>query len=232
LKYQELFVEMKDSIANNETQKAAIKQAMSYKHGKNMLQLQQEKEKKRLVAEKENERQELIVYSLSGGLGLFVLFSLFLFGRFQLIRKQKSTIEGQKAVVDEKNKEIVDSLEFAKKIQKVILPTEERFQELLPDCFVFFQPKDIVSGDFYWIQEQGGRVYFAGCDCTGHGVPGAFMSMIGTSQLDEAVQDKGITQPNEIFNEVRKGCGAMRLGQEEQLGGCCGFQPLYNDTRR
>ena len=60
--------------------------------------------------------------------------------------------------VDEKNKEIVDSLEFAKKIQKVILPTEERFQELLPDCFVFFQPKDIVSGDFYWIQEQGGWV--------------------------------------------------------------------------
>lgn len=205
MKFQELYIKMKDSITNNETQKAAIKQSMNYKHGKNILQLQQEKERKRLVAEKEGERQELVVYSLSGGLGLVFLFSLFLFGRFQLISKQKKTIEGQKAVVDEKNKEIVDSLKFAKKIQKAILPTEERFQELLPDCFVFFQPKDIVSGDFYWIQEQDGKVYFAGCDCTGHGVPGAFMSMVGTSQLDEAVQDKGITKPNEIFHEVRKG---------------------------
>ena len=111
----------------------------------------------------------------------------------------------QKQVVEEQKKDITDSIRYAKNIQEALLPTIENIKNALPDGFVLFQPKDIVSGDFYWMQDHNNKVYFAACDCTGHGVPGAFMSMMGSSLLDEAVVEKGITQPNEIFSEVRKG---------------------------
>ncbi|HIA37787.1 MAG TPA: hypothetical protein EYN89_13900, partial [Flavobacteriales bacterium] len=90
----------------------------------------------------------------------------------------------------------------------------------MPDGFILFQPKDIVSGDFYWMQHHNDKVYFAACDCTGHGVPGAFMSMIGSSLLDEAVVEKEITQPSEIFFEVRKGfINALKQTGETQKDG-------------
>ena len=72
-------------------------------------------------------------------------------------------------------------------------------EKLLPESFILFKPKDIVSGDFYWLTEKGGKVLIAAADCTGHGVPGAFMSMIGNSLLNEIVNDRGITNPAEVL---------------------------------
>ncbi|HIA36501.1 MAG TPA: tetratricopeptide repeat protein, partial [Flavobacteriales bacterium] len=201
----ELYIKMRDSISNKATQKAALKQEMKYNHEKNILQLEKEKEKNRIIAEKEEEKQVFLMYSLAGGLIFFLVFIVYLFGRFRIIGKQKRTIEEQKLLVDAKNKEIVGSLKFARKIQKAILPSKSSFEEKFHDSFVFFKPKDFVSGDFYWIQEHNGRLYFAACDCTGHGVPGAIMSMMGTSLLNEVVLERGVIQPNEIFFEVRKG---------------------------
>ena len=106
--------------------------------------------------------------------------------------------------MEEQKKDITDSIQYAENIQRALLPGTEQLS-LLPEHFVLFNPKDIVSGDFYWMQHYKNSVYLAACDCTGHGVPGAFMSMIGSSQLDEAVIEKGLTKPNEIFYEVRKG---------------------------
>ena len=108
------------------------------------------------------------------------------------------------AVIEKKAKDITDSIQYAENIQKALLPSDEELG-LWPEVFVLYQPKDIVSGDFYWMQHHSNRVYLAACDCTGHGVPGAFMSMIGSSLLDKAVIEKGLTKPNEIFYEVRKG---------------------------
>jgi serine phosphatase RsbU (regulator of sigma subunit) len=112
-------------------------------------------------------------------------------------------IGAQKKVVEQHTKELTDSIRYAKSIQKAVVPTSEELS-MLPEHFVLFLPKDIVSGDFYWMAEKDGRVYFAACDCTGHGVPGAFMSMLIKALLDEAVNQKGLTKPNEIFYEVRK----------------------------
>ena len=78
-----------------------------------------------------------------------------------------------------KNKNITDSINYAKRIQNALLPTHENFKSILPESFVLFKPKDIVSGDFYWINQHGNKVYVAAVDCTGHGVPGAFVSIIG-----------------------------------------------------
>ena len=151
---------------------------------------------------------------------MVLLFAFFILNRLQVTRRQKKVVEEQKELVEEQKKDITDSIRYAENIQRALLPTIENLKDALPDGFILFQPKDIVSGDFYWMQHHNDKVYFAACDCTGHGVPGAFMSMIGSSLLDEAVVEKGITQPNEIFFEVRKGfINALKQTGETQKDG-------------
>jgi len=119
--------------------------------------------------------------------------------------KQKEEVVKQKDIVEHKNKEITDSINYAKKIQEAILPTTKFIKELAPDSFVFFQPKDIVSGDFYWFSRKDEKILFAAADCTGHGVPGALMSMIGSNLLSEIVNDKNISEPATILNHLHIG---------------------------
>lgn len=107
--------------------------------------------------------------------------------------------------IEEKNNSIMDSINYAKRIQEAILPSGGMIKELLNEAFVLFRPKDIVSGDFYWITGDEEKVIFTASDCTGHGVPGAFMSMISSALLTESTAEKGIISPNKILNEVRKG---------------------------
>ena len=132
------------------------------------------------------------------------------------LEREKEVLEGivvertaevvrQKEEIEEKNQDIMDSINYAEKIQRAILPQDEHKQQILPDSFVLFRPKDIVSGDFYWMSEKDGKVLFTSADCTGHGVPGAFMSMIGTSLLNETVNEKGITEPAKILDGVKAG---------------------------
>ena len=107
--------------------------------------------------------------------------------------------------IEEKNKSITDSINYAKLIQQAILPGDKDVNALLPNSFVLYKPKDVVSGDFYWIAKKNEKIIVAAVDCTGHGVPGAFMSMIGNTLLNEIVNEKGITTPNEILFQLREG---------------------------
>lgn len=107
--------------------------------------------------------------------------------------------------IEEKNKNILDSINYAKRIQQAILPSSQEVKALLPESFVLYMPKDVVSGDFYWIQSKGSKTLFAAVDCTGHGVPGAFMSMIGNTMLNEIVNGKGVVSPGEILDHLRAG---------------------------
>ena len=122
------------------------------------------------------------------------------------IQVEERTVEitEQKKLIEEKNKDITDSINYAKRIQEAILPAKELKYKLFPDAFVLFKPKDIVSGDFYWFAEKNGKRLIASADCTGHGVPGALMSMIGNNFLNEIVNEKGITSPDEILNLLHK----------------------------
>ena len=117
---------------------------------------------------------------------------------------QNKEIESQKEMLYQKNEEVNDSLYYAKKIQSAIMPPEQYFQEILNDVFILFKPRDIVSGDFYWIKQVNQYVILAAADCTGHGVPGAFMSMLGMTYLNEIVHRREITNANEVLNELRK----------------------------
>ena len=107
--------------------------------------------------------------------------------------------------LEEKNKEIVDSINYAKRIQDAVMTSDGYRKSVIPKSFTFFKPKDVVSGDFYWVyKDQEENIFFTVADCTGHGVPGAFMSMIGTSLLNEIIVEKGIKNTNKILDEMRK----------------------------
>ncbi|MBL7912940.1 MAG: SpoIIE family protein phosphatase [Bacteroidia bacterium] len=112
-------------------------------------------------------------------------------------------IEKKNEEITAKNKEIVDSINYAKKIQNTLLAHNDFLKKHLPDHFVFFKPKDIVSGDFYWATEHNNKFYLAVCDSTGHGVPGAFMCLLNIGFLNEGIKEKNIAKPNEIFDHVR-----------------------------
>lgn len=110
----------------------------------------------------------------------------------------------QKEVIEEKNKHITDSIVYAKRIQQAILPPEEVFKTHLNNAFVLYKPKDIVSGDFYWLERKENKILFAVVDCTGHGVPGAFMSIIGYNGLNQIVNEYGVSNPAEILNQLNR----------------------------
>lgn len=125
--------------------------------------------------------------------------------RTEEVVRQKEEIEVKNNELEILYKQVTDSIHYAKRIQEAILPTQDYINQVLPNNFVYYMPKDIVSGDFYWITKKEKKVYFAAVDCTGHGVPGAFMSLVGHNILQDIINNSNLTQPAEIMNALRDG---------------------------
>ncbi len=140
-----------------------------------------------------------------GFLVLLVSFSGYSSNKYFSQRKYTAKIKEESRIrLEEKNKEIIDSINYAKRIQDAMMTSEAYRKTVIPKSFIFFKPKDVVSGDFYWVyKDQEENIFFTVADCTGHGVPGAFMSMIGTSLLNEIIVEKGIKDTNKILDEMR-----------------------------
>jgi serine phosphatase RsbU (regulator of sigma subunit)/tetratricopeptide (TPR) repeat protein len=156
-------------------------------------------------------QERTLRYALIFGLLLVVVFAGFVFNRFRLTQKQKGIIETQKKEVDEayssleeKNTEILDSINYAKRIQTAILPPAKLVKQHLSDSFILYKPKDIVAGDFYWMDVVGDVVLFAVADCTGHGVPGAMVSVVCHNALNRSVREFGLTDPGQILDKTRE----------------------------
>lgn len=132
------------------------------------------------------------------------------------LEESNTALAEQKAIVESKNKNILDSIRYAERIQKALLPNSERLKPFFEDFFILFQPKDIVSGDFYWFAHKAEvqKTFIVAADCTGHGVPGAFMSTIGDSALNKIIHDKEIFDPGLILEELHKSVHEM-LRQKE-----------------
>jgi serine phosphatase RsbU (regulator of sigma subunit) len=120
------------------------------------------------------------------------------------VHKEKERINIIKQEIERKHQEIVDSVTYAQRIQEAILPARAEINQAIPHNIIMFKPRDIVSGDFYWFSQKGEESILACVDCTGHGVPGAFMSMIGNTLLNQIVNERDIIQPNLILNELNK----------------------------
>ncbi len=119
------------------------------------------------------------------------------------VLEQKIEIENQKDALENKNREITDSINYAKNIQRALLPSEEKFNSFFKDSFVLFKPKDIVSGDYFWIYNEDDYVFYVTADCTGHGVPGGFMTMLGLSFLEDIIVRQNILSPEIILDKMR-----------------------------
>lgn len=120
------------------------------------------------------------------------------------LERQKIEIETQNIALEAKNREITDSIHYAKNIQNASIPSEERFNSYFANSFVLYKPKDIVSGDFYWVYEREQVIYYVTADCTGHGVPGGFMTMLGLSFLEEIIAGKNIQNPADVLDMLRE----------------------------
>jgi len=123
--------------------------------------------------------------------------------RTKEIARQKEEIEKQKEVLSNQKEEITSSISYGKRIQKAIFPPKEILRKLLPEFFILFRPRDIVSGDFYWVSEKNDKIIIAVADCTGHGVPGAFMSILGHTLLGEIANNYPITTAGSFLNKLR-----------------------------
>lgn len=124
--------------------------------------------------------------------------------RTKQLFEEKEKLQFAYSEIDDKNKAITDSIRYAKRLQDALLPTDSSMKQLFPDSFVLFKPKDIVSGDFYWLEQWGHQILIAAVDCTGHGVPGAFMSIVSHNILSQSVNVLGLSKPALILNETNK----------------------------
>lgn len=140
-----------------------------------------------------------IVFFIMGMLIVFVIGYYFM----GINKEYESIIVSQKEGLELKNKEITDSITYAKRIQTAILPSDEIISSHLKEYFVLYMPKDVVAGDFYWIEKIGDVVLFAAADCTGHGVPGAMMSVVCNNALNRSVREGNLTDPGKILDKTR-----------------------------
>lgn len=157
-----------------------------------------------------NEKETHFIYFLLFILVLALAFGFFIYNRLKLSNKQKIIIEKQKQKtqlayeeIEEKNSNINASINYAQRIQNAILPTEKMLSENLKNHFILFKPKDVVSGDFYWNEKANGFTFIAVADCTGHGVPGAIVSVICHNALNRCIKEFKLTSPGEILDKAR-----------------------------
>ena len=226
---------MFDSIRNDETEKASLKQNMQYDYEKQKAVDNAENDKLLALEQEEKEKQKIISYGISGGLVLVVFFLMFIFNRLKITKKQRDAIEIQKVEIgrqkdivetahrrlEEKNSEILDSINYARRIQSAILPPKKLVKEYLENSFILYKPKDIIAGDFYWIERGTGpndkSIFFAAADCTGHGVPGAMMSVMCSNALTKCVKELGLTTPAQVLDETARIVASRFERSEEQV---------------
>jgi len=196
LEFKEIAYAIYDTVFNEEKAKQIQELETQYetkKKEQQIINLQNEQ----VIRDLKIKKQRNFAISLLSGFVFIFIFALTLYTQNKKIRKANKLLASQK-------RQITDSIEYASRIQTAILPPGDFISKVIPDHFIFYKPRDIVSGDFYWITHKNNKVIVAAVDCTGHGVPGAFMSMLGFAFLNEIVNKETNLKANVILNELRK----------------------------
>ncbi|HRG02126.1 MAG TPA: tetratricopeptide repeat protein [Bacteroidia bacterium] len=206
-----LFTIYKDSLINEDNTKKTVQIQMQYEFDKKETLAKQEQEKKNAIAQEEKQKQRVILILVSCFLVMLAIFAGFMYNRFKITKRQKVIIEqkeletrNQKQVIEEKQKEIVDSISYAKRLQEAILPPQEFVSTHLSNNFIYYQPKDIVAGDFYWAEKVDDLFFIAAADSTGHGVPGAMVSVVCSNSLNRTVKEFALTDTGKILDKTRE----------------------------
>ena len=198
------FKHLTDSIFSSVNSKKLGDLKTAFEVEKKEAELKLKAAAQQVIADEEKKRQQFIIYIVAVMLIVVLIFAGFMFNRYKITKRQKLIIEKQKEIVEESQKQTIDSIKYAKRIQLALLTSEKYIGNYLKDFFIIYKPKDIVSGDFYCAVYANDKFYLATADCTGHGVPGALMSMLGISFLNEIIIEKGIHDPGKILNQLRE----------------------------
>ncbi len=198
------FITMRDNMDNDEQQREITEMQMTYEFDKQreVDKLKRELKETELSDEISKQNTLILIYLIS--LIFVIICAMLIYRSYRLNKSAKEKIAFQHVLLEEQNKDIVDSIKYAKHIQEAILPPRELIDSLLTEHFVVYKPKDIVSGDFYWVEEKNGKIYMAVVDCTGHGVPGAFMSIVGRNGLNEAMNSMPDPSSSQILDFLNK----------------------------
>ena len=223
MEYAGSYIELKDSITAAENVKSISELQNKYeseKKEKDILLLKKENEKKDELNRVEKKNKLVVIISSVFIVLLMAVFARIVWKRYKItirqkniIEKQKQQTEYQKVLIEEKQKEVMDSITYAKRLQDAILPSSAHWKKCIPNGFVLYKPKDIVAGDFYWLElskeinkngEENELLLLAAADCTGHGVPGAMVSVVCSNALNRAVKEFKLKDPALILNKVRE----------------------------
>jgi tetratricopeptide (TPR) repeat protein len=204
----ELYNNFKDSIFNHDFARQISEMEQKYQSSQQQKQIEILKQNESIKDLQLRQKNITIYAAIALGVAL-LLFLGFVYRSLQRNRRMNDMLEGrneeisrQKFIIEEKNKDIIDSLNYARRLQGNILPPDPFINNLFKESFVFYKPKDIVSGDFYWIETVGDEVYIAAVDCTGHGVPGAIMSIVGYNLLNKILYEEKQTSCARILDSL------------------------------
>ncbi|MDQ3046955.1 MAG: tetratricopeptide repeat protein [Bacteroidota bacterium] len=213
----ERFISLRDTIFKEENQREITNKELQYEYEKkaaaDSVRIQDEKKVTDALILAKNaqiEQDKTQKWALYGGVFLLLVFGGLMYNRFRITSRQKQIIEVksketevQKTIIEEKQKEILASISYAKRLQEAILPPQKLVKTYFPESLYYYKPKDIVAGDFYWLEPADDIILFAAADCTGHGVPGAMVSVVCSNALNRTVKEFGITEPGKILDKVR-----------------------------
>ena len=203
LAYNKLYSAIKDTLLNEESLNQTSELNTRYetdKKQKEILLLTKDQQLK----DKTLKEQRLVRMGLIIGLMLFLSLSFLLYNRYRFKQKANLILEKQKQEIHKKNTQITDSIDYAKTIQDAILPSTEKLNAFFSDYFILYKPKAIVSGDFYWVTKKDNKIICAVADCTGHGIPGAFMSLLGHNILENVVQRESSVNPGAMLTALNR----------------------------
>lgn len=201
--YYMKYVVLKDTILNAENKQIAEDLAMKYESDLKETENNNLKDQAELREEVISRKSTQINLMIAGSALLLGLIVMVFISR-QKINKAKQLTEKQKHIIEDKNKEIIDSINYAKRLQDAAIPSPEYFQSLLPNSFIYYNPKDIVAGDFYWVYQlkEKNKLLVAAADCTGHGVPGALVSIVCLNALNRCVEEFKLSEPANILDKT------------------------------
>ncbi len=208
LQYHEEYTKYSLAINDIETKKSLDKLLLKEEYFQTLktdsINAANELKLNKAILEAKISNQKKVIYFVVGIVVVLILLSFFIYKNYRQKVKYSEKIELQSMLLETKNQEITDSIQYAKRLQDAILPSLSLFENSFADSFVVYIPKDIVAGDFYFLEKVGDSIIFAAADCTGHGVPGAMVSVVCSNALNRAVNEYQLTKPSEILEKVRQ----------------------------
>lgn len=205
------FYQLKDSMDKMRNTEELLYKELNYENEKNEARLVSEQEKKNIETQNQKRKQFMITLFVASLLFIVLVFLFFVFRSLHNTKQQKQTIElkeietqKQKHLVEEKQKEIIESITYAKRLQEAILPPQEFIDKYIPNNFILYKPKDLVAGDFYWAEKIDNLFFIAAADSTGHGVPGAIVSVVCSNALNRTIKEFNQTETGKILDKTRE----------------------------